>query len=119
MRVAVIGSRSFPEETGKRWMRKVLAMMGPGIEIVSGGADGVDTWAANEAFIQGMDVRVIRPDYVTFSDNPRRAPIERNRTIVDMSDVVIAFWHDDSRGTKMAVEYARAQGKPVLVVTPA
>jgi predicted Rossmann fold nucleotide-binding protein DprA/Smf involved in DNA uptake len=38
--------------------------------------------------------------------------------MVDNSDAVIAIWDGGASGTANTVEYARKQGKPVLVIDP-
>jgi len=44
---------------------------------------------------------------------------KRNEWMVDNSDAVIAVWDGHPSGTANTVEYARQQGKPVLVIDPA
>ena len=43
----------------------------------------------------------------------KRAPIIRNRTIVDECDVLFAFWDGISTGTAYTVKYAHQKGKPI------
>jgi hypothetical protein len=38
--------------------------------------------------------------------------------MVDNSDAVIAIWDSGPSGTGNTVEYAKKQGKPVLVIDP-
>ena len=82
-------------------------------EIVSGGAKGVDTVAAEYAEDHGIRLTVFTPDYKHYG---RAAPLIRNKEIVDHADMVLAFWDGRSRGTLSVIEYARSQGKHCLVV---
>ena len=58
--------------------------------IISGGASGVDTIAADYAHSHGIDFQVIRPQYSSFS-NPRLAPLARNTDIISQSDYCLFF----------------------------
>ena len=104
MKVAVIGSR--------RIERLKLEQFLPGdiCEIISGGARGVDTLAAEYARSHGIPFRVYPPDYNQYG---RKAPLVRDRLIADECDVLFAFWDGKSFGTAYTVRYARQQGKPV------
>ena len=54
-----------------------------------------------------------KPDYIKYG---QRAPLVRNRWIVEGADQVLAFWDGKSRGTMHTVEYAKKLGKPVRIV---
>jgi uncharacterized phage-like protein YoqJ len=43
---------------------------------------------------------------------------KRNEWMIDNSDATIAIWNGTPSGTKNTIEYARKQGKPVLVIDP-
>lgn len=82
--------------------------------IISGGARGADTCAANYARAHGIELLEIRPDY---AHHPGRiAPLLRNRQIVDAADMVLAFWDGQSHGTKYTINYAQSKGVPVVIV---
>lgn len=82
-------------------------------KIVSGGAVGIDKCAADYARKQGIELLEILPDYKKYG---KAAPILRNKTIVDESHLVIAFWNGSSKGTKMVIEYCRKTNKPCTVI---
>lgn len=82
-------------------------------EIVSGGARGIDTCAADYAHDTGIKLTVFRPDYDRYG---KGAPLVRNREIVDYSDEVIAFWDGVSRGTYFVIDYCRRTGTPCRVI---
>ncbi|MBQ8600263.1 MAG: DUF2493 domain-containing protein [Clostridia bacterium] len=106
MKVAVIGSRNLevadlgkylPEETD---------------EIVSGGAKGIDTCARRYAQEHGIKLTEFLPEYNRFG---RGAPLKRNITIVEYSDLVLAFWDGQSRGTKFVIDHCKKTDKPVKI----
>lgn len=104
--MAVVGSRSINDIN--------LDMHIPsGTEtIISGGAIGVDKLSEEYANRNNIRKIIIRPDYAKYQ---RSAPIIRNKKIVDLADLVIAFWDGKSKGTKFTIDYANLQGKKVIV----
>ena len=108
MKLAIIGSRGInnidlsvyiPDDTS---------------EIVSGGAKGVDTIAAEYAKSHGIKLVEFKPEYEKYK---RGAPLKRNIIIAEYADKVIAFWDGKSRGTKFVIEYCRSKGIDIEVVT--
>ena len=110
MRVAIIGSRSVQLEEEQ----DVLPYLPENTTgIVSGGAEGADQIAEHIAEFLHVPLTVFRPDYARFQ---RRAPLERNRDIVQHDDYVIALWDGSSRGTAHAIEQCIKEYKPVRVL---
>ena len=109
MKVAVIGSRGFNDSA------KLYSCLErePISEIISGGAKGADTLAESFAKEKGIPAKIFLPEYAKFG---RGAPLERNKLIIDHADYVVAFWDRKSRGTKHAIDYAKAKGKLVKIV---
>lgn len=106
MKIAIVGSRDITvEDIGKN----ILDCD----EIVSGGARGVDSSAADYARRNGIKLTEFLPDYERYG---RAAPIVRNRLIVDYSDAVIAFWNGRSKGTLSVIKYAEKVGKECRVI---
>ena len=110
MRVAIIGSRSV-ELNEEQDVLPYLPENTTGI--VSGGAEGADQIAEHIAEFLHVPLTVFRPDYARFQ---RRAPLERNRDIVQHADYVIALWDGSSRGTAHAIEHCIKEYKPVRVL---
>ncbi len=82
-------------------------------EIVSGGAKGVDTGAAEYAQNNNLKLTVFLPQYEKYG---RAAPIIRNREIVNHADKIIAFWNGKSKGTLSVINYAKKVEKECLVI---
>lgn len=93
MRIAIVGSRTYPDE---RAVREFVRSLPEGTIIVSGGAAGVDTWAAKAARKRGLKVVEHRADWEALGDVA--GPI-RNTAIVEDSDEIVAFWDGVSTGT--------------------
>lgn len=112
MKIAIIGSRECGNINLERELVKRFEIL-TNDTIISGGARGIDTLAAQFARKHGIKLLEFRPDYATFG---RGATFVRNRLIVDMADVVVAFWDCSSRGTKYTIEYAKKKYVPVIII---
>lgn len=110
MKVAVIGSRGLTVSNLEKFLPEGVT------EIVSGGARGVDTCAANYATENNIPVRIFKPDYERYGG--KAAPLRRNIQIIEYSDLVLAFWDGKSRGTKFVIDNCRKLGKKVEVFIP-
>ncbi len=108
MKVAVVGSRKMQIRNLHKYLPEETT------EIVSGGAVGIDTCAANYARENGLKLTEFLPEYTKYG---RSAPLKRNITIIDYADYVIAFWDGKSRGTKYVIENCVKRGKPYYVFT--
>ena len=111
--IAIVGSRAYPRlDQVKRY---VGMLPGIGVTVLSGGAQGVDTAAQDEADEQGIPTRIFLPEWGTLG---RRAGVVRNAQLVDAADLLVAFWDGESRGTRNAIHHARNMVKPFVVVFP-
>ena len=106
MKVAVIGSRGLNVSDLGRYLPENTT------EIVSGGAKGVDTSAREYALSHGIKLTEFLPEYTKYG---RSAPLKRNITIIEYSDIVLAFWDGKSRGTKFVIDNCRKLGVEVRV----
>lgn len=109
MRLAIIGSRDYPDLDR---VARFIDKLPPGTVVVSGGARGVDAYAAGCARRRRLPVEVIRADWKALG---RRAGMERNEVLVASVDRVVAFWNHVSRGTAHAIRVAHRAKKPVRV----
>ena len=106
MRIAIVGPRDVTVSDIGRYISNAK-------EIVSGGAVGADSCAAEYAKENGIKLTVFLPEYELYG---RAEPIVRNKKIVDYSDKIVAFWNGSSKGTLSVIKYAEKTGKPCEVV---
>lgn len=112
MKIGIIGSRNIEPtfDFAKELERRI------NIEscdtIISGGASGIDTLAAEYARSRNLELVELRPDY---KQHGRGATFIRNRAIVEQSDFLVAFWNGESKGTKYTIDYALNKGVTTLV----
>lgn len=140
MRIAIVGSRDFPNLNA---VRARVESLPAGTTIVSGGARGVDIIAEETALRVGLAVVSYRPlrgsgqdwtierlEWSAGASEPLRtvliptrklrsfgqAAFYRNALIVSDSHEVIAFHKPPSSGTAHSIELGRADGKRVDVI---
>ena len=108
--VGVVGSRDFKN---KNIVLEVMRDLKETQEIgvVSGGARGVDTWAEDFCKDNDMFINVLRPIDPSVKINYLYRDVE----IVAISNEIIAFWDEKSKGTKFVIDYAKARGKKLTV----
>ena len=107
MKIAIVGSRSLNIQNLGEYLPEGIT------EIVSGGAKGIDTVAADYAKHNGIKLTLFLPEYSRYG---RSAPLKRNQQIAEYSDEVIAFWDGISRGTMYTVELFKKLGKRTTVI---
>jgi len=116
MKVAIVGSREFPQ---KEVVKSYIALMvwnkeGIGdFTIVSGGARGVDTWAEEEAEKLGISTEIYPANWDKYG---KAAGYKRNQQIVEAADHIVAFWNGESKGTKHTIDIALEKKVPVTVI---
>lgn len=96
MKVAVIGSRNITVEDLSQYIPKET------LEIVSGGAKGIDSQAKAFASKNNIKFTEFNPDYHRFG---RGAPLKRNLEIIAYADYVVAIWDGKSKGTKFVIDH--------------
>lgn len=117
MRVAVVGSRRFTD------LDKVVDYvnnMPVSDTVVSGGCEGVDTWAIEAAIARGMKWQIFYPDLsgtnLKYYERVQRY-YDRNERVVLNSDMVVAFVSKDRKGgTENTIKWAQKYNKPVMVM---
>lgn len=111
-RLGIVGSRDFSDET---LVRAILTgVLKDHHVVVSGGARGVDTWAAETAREMGLQVCEHKPNW---DKDGSAAAFIRNTIIVRDSDIILAFWDQRSGGTLNTLGKAKKLGKVIGVVT--
>ena len=108
MKIAVVGSRSITIP-----INDISIYISDADEIVSGGAAGVDSCAAEYAKRNGLKLTEFLPQYERYG---RAAPIIRNKKIVDYADKIVVFRNGSSRGTLSVIKYAEKAGKPCEII---
>ena len=117
MNVGIVGSRRWKS---KKAIESLVNTFPADTTVVSGGARGVDSWAAEFARKRGLKVVEFLPDLPS-NGNPRweytKAYHARNRQIAEHSHVVYAFVALDRKGgTENTIKYAKELGVPVNII---
>ena len=101
MKIAIIGSREFPDLA---WVREFVFSLPTDTEIVSGECKiGVDRIAKEVAIQRGFVYTPFPAEWRKYPGNSAAAI--RNRKIVEYSDLVVAFWDKQSKGTRMVLRF--------------
>ena len=105
--VLICGSRSIKNLQISRYIRPESCAA-----IVHGGAMGTDAIADSWAKANSLETVIYKPNYKVYG---KRAPLVRDKEMVDFCDVVIAFCDGKSRGTKYTSDYAKKIGRKVII----
>jgi len=113
--IAVVGSRKFSEyRLFQTELERILSQLSINkIKFVSGGAIGTDKMAERFAQESNIEIQVIAPKWSQFG---KGSAIIRNRQIVQLSDVVIVFWDNESKGTLSAINFAKKMDKKLIII---
>lgn len=112
-KVIVAGSRDGFEE-GQVWVALSHELVSdiPELEIVSGGARGVDTFGETWAYEANVDVKKFVADWNTHG---KKAGFLRNVEMSRYADKLIAFWDGESKGTGHMIKVMADLKKPVTI----
>jgi len=114
--IAIVGGRRVNSYTFvKDYFLEIMKQQGFNINdiiIVSGGAKGVDTFAKKIADEFNLTLIEIRPEWDKYG---KSAGYKRNRTIVELADILIAIPDLQSVGTYHSITLAKQKGIPVFV----
>lgn len=108
MRVAVVGSRTFKNYPLLESTLNEYEIT----HIVSGGAEGADKLSELYARQRNIPTTIYRPNWKL----GKGAAFLRNTTIVEDSDMVVAFWDGESNGTRDSINKAKKMNKVCRVV---
>lgn len=117
MNIGIVGSREYPQLKLVEWFIHDLPK---GVTVISGGARGVDTAAAEHGRKCGLDVVEYLPDLTGCNERHEYTQryFERNQKIVDGSDMIVAFTEKDNGGTWDTIKRAVRANKPVKIIRP-
>ena len=115
-RIAVVGSRDFNDYEFFVEKLEYLLQNLSNFSFVSGGAKGLDSLVKRYAKENNYLLVEYLPEYDKFPDNPKIAPLMRNKTIMENADMVIAFHNGVSKGTLNALSHAKKLNLPIRVV---
>lgn len=107
MKLAIIGSRQLNISNLENYIPHQVT------EIVSGGANGIDTCAKKYALANNIKYTEFLPEYEKYG---RCAPLKRNSQIINYSDKVLAFWDGKSKGTAFVIKECKKAKKECTVV---
>ena len=117
MKIAVVGSRQFIHVN--HIVKRLLQIkdlygntLNNFIELISGGAEGVDKHAEDFAKANNLKIDIIKP----INPNDKFSYLLRNVEIITKADYIIAFWDGKSKGTKFVIDYATVRGKELEVI---
>ncbi len=114
MNIAIVGGRDFNDYTLlKESILTYIDTHEKPENIVSGGAKGADTLAAQFATEMGIPLLIFKPDYQRYG---RGATLVRNTQIIENAEVVFAFWNGQSKGTKDSIKKAEKLEKELYVI---
>lgn len=116
MKIAIVGSRTRED---KQLVIDYVNSLNNTVKVISGGCEGVDTWAINQAEAIGLSWKVFFPDLSgarTYHEKCERY-YDRNSKVAKFSDIVVAFVADDRKGgTENTIKWAKKFNKPVIIV---
>ena len=81
-------------------------------EVVCGKARGADSLGELYAANRGYNINRFPADWDRWG---KSAGYRRNKDMVDVADIVIAFWDGVSRGTKHTIDITKSSNKPCQV----
>lgn len=113
MKVAVVGSRSFNDYELLKSKLDTFHNKCQIDVIVSGGANGADSLGERWARENRIELLIFLPEWNKYG---KSAGFKRNVEIVKNSDVIIAFWDGQSKGTKHTIDLASEHKKPLKII---
>lgn len=109
--LAIVGSRGFDD------YELLKSALSPYIKktsfMVSGNADGADKLGEKWADENNIEKLIFKPDW---KKHGKSAGVIRNKTIVENSDLIIAFWDGKSKGTKHTIDISQKLNKDILII---
>ena len=105
--VLICGSRSISDLSIGRYINPKEVG-----QVVHGGDIGVDTLTEQWAKNNNIESIIFPPNYEVYG---KRAPLVRDKEMVEYADLVIAFYDGQSHGTKYVIDYCKDIGRKCIV----
>ena len=115
-KIIIAGGRDFNDyDLLKKEVSGFISILKPGtkIQIISGGAKGVDT--LGERFAQENDLEVVLFP-AEWKKYGRAAGPKRNAQMAEYATHLLSFWNGESKGTKSMITLARKKGLDVKII---
>lgn len=116
MKIAIIGGRDFDNYNKVKSIvldYLLTTQIDPkSVIIISGGAKGADTLASKFSKEFNLGLKEILPEWNKYQKGAGRM---RNHVIIQESDIVFAFWDEQSKGTKHSISLAKKYNKTCIV----
>ena len=111
MKIAIVGGRDFNDfnllnETISAYIKENNIIQP---EFISGADSLGEKYAVENQF----PITIFKPDWKTFH---KAAGIIRNKTIIENSEIVFAFWNNVSKGTKNSIDIAKKLNKKLIII---
>ena len=111
---AIVGSRSITDiNLVNLILDSILFIFGKPLQIISGGAIGIDNIGENWAKENNIDINIIKPDWIKYG---KKAGFIRNEDIISNCDICIAIWDGSSKGTKHDIELCTKYKKDLILI---
>jgi predicted Rossmann fold nucleotide-binding protein DprA/Smf involved in DNA uptake len=120
--VGIVGNRKgFAKEYVMAVLDKALSVKPGQDKVISGGANGVDTYAMEWARTKGVPFKAFFPDFTGLTPTSPKASygpryMARNTEIAKACDLLVAFNEHTPSGTLNTINTATKLGKEVLVI---
>jgi len=113
MKVAIVGSRSISDQMFVETLFNCFVyIFGKPTKIISGGARGIDSFGAEFAGTNKIELQVFRPDWSKYG---KKAGFIRNEDIIKNCDICLAIWDGYSMGTKHDLELCEQYKKDLVL----
>lgn len=113
MKLAIIGSRTFTDfDYLKSKVNKIIESYNID-RIISGGANGADTLAEIYANKYNICTTIFSANWEKYG---KKAGYIRNKEIVNRSDMGIAFWDGQSKGTRHTIKLFKSSKKEIIII---
>lgn len=117
VKLAIVGSRTYRDYVQADEWFKLIMKRYEIKEIISGGADGVDSIAELFAERYNIPIVVFKPKWKDSEGKyDRFAGFKRNTEIVSKADVIFAIHEANSKGTADSIKKAKNLGKETIVI---